>query len=320
MDWVDNEQGSPAPPEAPANEIGEVVISQWEFLRQAPTRDQVLDLLDTLPKVWGVATVDFADYVQALPQKKKIQVPHPERPNLMVDEYLESWTIYMGVAGRLKMLERAQEINAWTTVDFEPEPVTPTGIPGWLSIEPRLVYREYLVIYGEHKVRLGRKPGTAWVPYTDGKQAAGSNPFEKVETSARGRALGAWGFGVLPGSGIASVEEMQAIRGNAAYMQAEAEAGGGRVIGGGRKSRDVLLEETRGMVEQLRQAAGQSDEEVRLDVVAVLQKIGVTGNLLPEGSDGEIDWSKVKDGQLQLLIGRAQEQIRRLVGRLEPPS
>ena len=236
------------------DEDGEPVdapLANWEFLGHAPTHEDVRALLLTLPDVWGLKYVDFIDYVQPLPQNKKVKKPHPTNPNLEIEDRVEAYTLYMGVAGRIKMLERAAEDYGWC-VDFTPEPVTPTGIPGYLNHADRLVYRVYVEIKAPiglprvvtegpelgrlsvaEYMSLGRKAGTAWVPATGGANAAGSNPYEKVETSALGRALGAWGFGVLPGSGIATVEEMQAIRGNRAYMDAEANATGH----GGRRGR-----------------------------------------------------------------------------------
>lgn len=191
---------------------GEVLaeFNDWTFVETPPTPDAVGELLASLKHVWGVETTDFADYVQPLPQKKKV-----DRFNERGQKYVEtvpSWTLYMSVAGRVQMVNTAALLNEWR-IDFEPEPVTPTGIPGYLNFEGRLVYREYCTIYergenGEWRV-FGRRPGTAWVPSSGGTNAAGTNPFEKVETSARGRAIATWGFGVFPGSGIASLEEMQ---------------------------------------------------------------------------------------------------------------
>ena len=200
--------GTPEPPDVTSEAAS--LIEQWEFVGEAPTRDRVTELLSRLPSVWGVKTVDFADYVQALPQRKKIKVPREPGSTVMIDQYLDCWTLYMSVAGRMKMLEAAAEQNGWM-VDFEPEPVTPTGCPGMLQMDERVVYREYVRIEawttdedGTPRIRkLGRKSGTAWVPSRGGSGAVSSNPYEKVETSARGRAIAAWGFGVLPGSGVA---------------------------------------------------------------------------------------------------------------------
>lgn len=286
-------------------------ISQWEFIDRAPTRQEVLDLLGTLPPQWGVQVLEFADYVQALPASKKTKRPHNERPEIMVDTYLDVWTLYMGVAGRQHMLRQIQEQNEWS-VDLEPERTTPTGIPGFLLLEPRLVYRERMIVHDKAGRCLGRKSGTAWVPFTGGKQAAGSNPFEKVETSARGRAIAAWGIGVLPGSGVASVEEMQNAGQNRAHLEAEQAQGQGRQGGGQpRRSRGELLQEALTVAEELRQERGIDEFEMRAKVGAFLSgNLGIA-NAYDEAK-GEIAWDKVKDGQITLLVNSLRDSLRAL--------
>ena len=111
-------------PEAVNQADAETTLNNWEFIGRAPTRDEVVALLGTAELIWGVEVLDFADYVQALPQRKKIKKPHPEKPNILVEEYIEAWTIYMSVAGRQQMLRQAQELHHWR-VDYRPEPVTP---------------------------------------------------------------------------------------------------------------------------------------------------------------------------------------------------
>ena len=307
-------------------QLAAALPSNWEFVDRTPTRADVMRLLIELEPVWGVAVKDFIDYIQALPQKKKVKAPHPDRPDLMVDKFIENFSLYMSVGGRQQMLRRAQEAHGWR-VDYRPEPITPTGVPGYLSFSGRLVYRVYVDIYapagplrsipgqeGEPSVSvrewmmLGTRSGTAWVPETGGSQAAGSNPYEKVETSALGRAIGAWGFGVLPGSGIATVEEMAAIAGNQAYQrQARSEGGGG-----GRESREGLMELTLSSIESYRQIAGMNDAEV-MDKVAkfLCERLGIKTSVY-DSVKHSVDWSMVKDGQLVMLRGVLGEGIRSL--------
>lgn len=292
-------------------------ISQWEFIGVPPTREDVIRLLNTLDPVWGVESVDFADYVQALPQKKKIKKPHPTNPSITIDEYVESWTLYMGVAGRMKMLENAARENNWR-VDFEPEPTTPVGIPGLLQHgDGRIVYREYVKVYevgtdGERR-EFGSKSGTAWVPYSGGSQAAGSNPYEKVETSARGRALAAWGFGVFPGSGIASVEEMQAAQQNQRVMDRQERGNGGG--NGGDRRRRPSREELQGRVlqsmEEFRQRLGSDEATFTQQIVTYLTGIGAKDVYSPD--TGQILWENVTDGHLQLLGNKIAEHLKDLV-------
>jgi hypothetical protein len=275
------------------------LISDWEFRKVPPTASDVVRLLKTLPDVYGVAYADYADYVQPLPQTKKIQPLRLPNGQLPPKEYVDTWTLYMSVAGRVQMLNAAAEKNDWA-VEHRPEMhPAPDCPPGFLEFAERLVYREYCVITapgpgGEERV-LGSKPGTAWVPRTGGSQAAGSNPYEKVETSARGRAIGAWGIGVLPGSGIASLEEMLGVSDNRQALAADEPTR----AGGSRKSRDDLLEEMFLNSERLREVSGL-DPEAHMAAVGqyLSQSLGVHRAI---AADGTIDWTKVKDGQIQMV-------------------
>jgi hypothetical protein len=292
-------------------------ISQWEFVDRVPTRGEVLDLLKTLPPVWGVNTWEFAEYVQGLPSTKKVKFR--DAAGRKVDEYRDIVTIYMSVSGRIKMLEAAQEMNDWV-VDFEPEPVTPTGIPGFVQNDERIVYREYVVISKlrdgrDEPLRIGRRPGTAWVPRTGGSQAAGSNPYEKVETSARGRALAAWGFGVLPGSGIASLEEMQGSRDNRTSMDAEQPAQQQADRPSGRRSRGDLMTDLLTAAEAIRQARGQEDDEIKTKLAQYCQQafgVDVAAEKDEGGMVTKVDLSKLRDGQLQLAINAMRDSLRQI--------
>lgn len=296
-------------------------ISNWEFLLEPPTTEAVLDLLKTLPPVHGIKHVDYADFVQALPQKKKIQKPHPHNPTLTVTESVENWVIYMSVAGRQAMLNAAAELNGWR-VEIEPEPNSPVGAPGFLSMETRIVYREYIKIWryvvGDEKTEelyLGVRNGMAWVPFSGGSNAAGSNPYEKVETSARGRALGAWGFGVFPGSGIASLEEMQGVAENKQAMDAQAPQGSGPAENTRRPGREQLLEKALTAVEALRQETSDTEE-------GITSKVGryVTKNLGAVAAYDEsrnlMHWDGLKDGQLMMLEKFLNQKVAQIQGEL----
>jgi hypothetical protein len=298
-------------------------INQWEFSINPPTREQVLSLLTGHRDIWGLEYQQYADYVQALPQTKKI-TKRVEGGNGRKEEiYYENWTLYVSVGGRIAMLSELTEVNGWTT-NFVPEPVTPTGVPGFISLgegsdQGRIIYREYLEIYEGEKL-IGRKPGTAWVPYKGGAQAAGSNPYEKVETSARGRALGAWGIGVVPGSGIATVEEIAQMWENKAAVDQ------GRrpttVVGNTRKSREQLLEEADNAMEELRDLSGWSPDEINTQVANYMTNmLGIKNPAKPteDGKDIELDWSLPKDGQLVMLTNDLKGQSEQLRNGLTNP-
>lgn len=168
-------------------------LTNWEFIDRVPTVEEVKALLESVPDQWGVRVVDFADYVQALPQTKKVKVKmeNDRGRKVDVDQYHAVWTLYMSVAGRIAMLRAAAEINDWR-VDMSPDPGA-GGVGGYVELTPledlpdegkagRIVYREAIMIWrtaGPVQECLGSKTGTAWVPARGGQQAAGSNPFEK---------------------------------------------------------------------------------------------------------------------------------------------
>lgn len=279
-------------------------VKLWQFFGEPPSADQVADLLLGLPTVWGVDTAEFIEFVQPLPSRVRVKRPHPTNPAVKVDEYLDTFTLYMSVAGRVKMLERAQAEHSWS-VYVEPEPVTPTGMPGYLAWEPRLVHRVYVKIVGEEG-DVGVRYGTAWVPFSGGSQAAGSNPFEKVETSALGRALGAWGFGVLPGSGIASLEEMQGLVQNRAGMEAEADPSAQEAA----QTEGDLLMTTLTLLEESRQLRGESDEETKARAGKyVKERFGLE---VYDPGKNELDWQRLRRGQLILMNNAMRETIRQL--------
>lgn len=291
----------------------EEYVSNWEFVSRVPTTADVLALLETLGTCWGVSYVDYAEYVQALPQQKKVKVPVPNRPGLMQDKYIDCWTLYMSVAGRIRMVSDIGRVNNWA-IDFEPEPFTPTNVPGMLRMDDKIVYREYCTVRSipddpkEEPRLIGRRPGTAWVPETGGKQAAGSNPFEKVETSARGRAIAAWGIGVLPGSGVASVEEIYGARENERALQRQGQRE--QMEGDVRQSHDEVVSEVLTLTEQLRQERGIDEEEAHAGTVRYLtEKVGAQAAV---GDGGVIDWSKVKMGQVVLLRNSLRQALKRL--------
>lgn len=298
----------------------------WEFVGAAPTIDQVRALLESLPPIYGLQTVDFIDYVQALDQSKKVKIQDAQGRD--ITQSIKVWVCYMSVAGRVAMVNQAAQLNGWR-VDFVPEPVTPTGVPGMIEIGDRIVYREYVDISfipdmypdseegaplilsgvwdgksGPVTIALGRRPGTAWVPYSGGSAAAGSNPYEKVETSARGRALAAWGFGVLPGSGIASLDEMN----QQAQNKVAAARGGGAAA---RLPRDQMISQCQAKLEEFRQESGQTMEQM-IDIIGpYLAGIGVPDPI--NKASGQVNWTNLRDGHLSMFLNRLKEELGRIV-------
>lgn len=270
-------------------------IGQFEFVDRTPSREEVLDLLKTLPPVFGVEYAQIANWVQGLPSSKKST--RVDEQGRKIQEYHDVTTLYVSVAGRLQMLRLAAEEHGWV-VNFVPDPAC--SPPGMLQMDDRIVYREFLEIRDGNDRLLGSKPGMAWVPAKGGSAAAGSNPYEKVETAARGRALAAWGFGVLPGSGIASLEEMQGVRTN---QQALAEPAGEKKAE--RPSREDMESQIRTLIEEVRQGRGKTQEQMFTEIASFGQKTfgkSLAGVADETGAVTELTFKGLKDGQLQLLV------------------
>lgn len=301
------------------------LISTWDFNNEPPTPAQVVDLLKTLPPVWGVEYVNFADYVQALPQGKKVEIPNPKNPRTKILERMQTWSIYMPVAGRIKMLETASRINGWT-VNIRPEPVVPEGCPpGYLRFLGTLLFRVYVEITtdpeqtdrysfankdGEVYPCNGVRFGTANITISD-KGIGATNPWEKVETSALGRALGAWGFGVLPGVGIASIEEMQIATANLASAQSHPEARRGPSTASPEYKAE-LVSKARKFSEDTRMARSMDVDEWNAGTIKYLQAVGVDD--VPLNEDGSVDFGRILPGALETFNAYMLETLAKYSG------
>jgi hypothetical protein len=293
---------APAVVAEPDDEVTEAApMGSWEFIGDPPTSEQVKALLETLPTIWGIRQETFWEYVQPLSQSKNIAT---ERG---VKDFRVVWNLYFTVAGRVAMINQAAIINDWT-VSFEPEPnATP---PGFLEYGDRLVYREYCTIYrttsDEELVLFGRRPGTAWVPGSGGSGAVATNRFEKVETSARGRSIAAWGFGVIPGSGIASFDEMLAARDNTA----EPRPRGGQQAGPPmpRMSRGDMESALRQGIVEYSHLTGVSDDQAAQNTQDYAAK-NFNRVLTIDPDTDAVDFGPLKDGEIALFLRFIQSQV-----------
>lgn len=291
----DDELTSEVPPEDQG-----VEFTSWEF-QQTPTTQEVYDKLSTLGEWWGLRPENYIEYIQPLSQSKNFGRGTQK-------DYRTVWTLYVTVAGRIAMIRDAAKINDWT-VNFVPEPHTPTGIPGMLQFDSdRIVYREYVEIYtDEGETLVGRKPGTAWVPASGGGGAVASNRFEKVETSSRGRAIAAWGFGVLPGSGIASLDEMLSLSDVQKAVQQERQRA---TQGGPRLSRDDLETELRMKIVEFQQVSKSSDEQMAERVKRYVKTS--FGKDIAHEDSGAWDLSILKTGEIVLFRNRMADEIQKM--------
>jgi hypothetical protein len=148
------------------------------------TREQVLEICRRAPAVGAVKHEEFADYVVPLQQRKKID-----------DEWVTVQVPYMAVDGKLAMANEDHRRQG-KRLDF--------GTPQVLvdnAEQLTLLVTVTSEIYGtRHGIATSRRIG--------GTETEREFPWEVAETSAIGRALSAMGYGLFPGSGLASAEDM----------------------------------------------------------------------------------------------------------------
>jgi hypothetical protein len=244
----------------------------WEFINRIPDKAEVLGLLASLPEQWGVKPLDFAEHVQPISQPQKILDIHA--PKGAPDRYQWVTKLYMSVAGRIQMLNKAWEVNKWSRVEFVPEPQTSTGSAGLLMpLDGKAVYRVILRIFNREGDEIGSRPGMA--------SRTGSSLFEKAETAAHGRAVAAWGIGVLPGSGVASLDEMQTSERDRPAEQDTAKPGQKA------PDRDELRIQVASLSEDIRRRRHMTDKEA---------------------AAAELTWLVDRGGQKQVVVWDEEEQ------------
>jgi hypothetical protein len=149
------------------------------------TRDDIVQLLEKAGPVGTVHHRDFIDFVLLRDKQQKVD-----------GQWITVQQPYMTVDGRIAMACR-DHTNHGRRLDFrDPEVIE--------NSELRLTLRVTLEseIYGRrHGIASSRLDG-AGSPFELG------HPWEVAETSALGRALGAMGYGLLPGAGLVFAEEI----------------------------------------------------------------------------------------------------------------
>ncbi len=148
------------------------------------TREQILQILRATPNVGKATHEEFADYVVALAQRRRDKdgwqnVEHP----------------YMTVDGKLAMANQ-DHARQGKRLDFG-TPIVLVDNQEQLTLLVSVTSE----IYGaRHGIATSRRIG--------GTAAEREFPWEVAETSATGRALSMMGYGLFPGSGLASAEDM----------------------------------------------------------------------------------------------------------------
>ncbi len=151
-------------------------------------RDDILQLLEKAGPIGTVHHRDFIDFVLLLDKQQKVN-----------GEWITIQQPYMTVDGRIAMACR-DHTNQGKRLDFlEPQIVE--------NSELRLTLRVTVEseIYGRRHGIASSRLGGAGSPFERG------HPWEVAETSAVGRALGAMGYGLLPGAGLVSAEEAMLV-------------------------------------------------------------------------------------------------------------
>ncbi len=148
------------------------------------TREELLALCRRAKDVGSVKHEDFIDFVVVLESKRKAD-----------DEWQTTEHAYMAVDGKLAMANEDHRKQG-KRLDFA-EPHILLDNPEQLTLQVTITSE----IYGtRHGIATSRRKG--------GTNAEREFPWEVAETSAIGRALAAMGYGLIPGAGLASAEDM----------------------------------------------------------------------------------------------------------------
>jgi hypothetical protein len=147
-------------------------------------REDIIALCRKARDVGKVRHEDYCDFVLALEKRRRSG-----------DEWTSSESAYMSVDGKLAMANEDHRLQG-KRLDFE----TPVVL---VNNEDQLTLMVVIVseMYGRrHGIATSRKNGYSPVER--------QFPWEVAETSAIGRALASMGYGLLPGAGLASAEDM----------------------------------------------------------------------------------------------------------------
>lgn len=153
------------------------------------TREEVLALCRKARDVGAVKHEDYVDYVVVLESKRMVG-----------GEWQTVEHAYMAVDGKLAMANEDHRKQG-KRLDFH-EPKVLLDNPEQLTLLVTVTSE----IYGtRHGIATSRKKG--------GTAAERDFPWEVAETSAIGRALAAMGYGLIPGAGLASAEDVMRATG-----------------------------------------------------------------------------------------------------------
>lgn len=153
------------------------------------TSEDILEICERAGAVGAVTHAEFANFVIVLSRSKKVD-----------NEWVNIENCYMPVEGKVAMA-RADHARQEKKMFVQPLTVL-------VNTEQSLTVQ--VVIQSEI---YGTSVGTATSRLGKGTNAEKEQPYEVAETSAIGRALAGFGYGILPGSGLASAEDMERVDG-----------------------------------------------------------------------------------------------------------
>jgi len=157
-----------------------------------PSMEEVVEFLSAIPPREDFGDnqiVKYAQFVRPLKQYSKGSG--------------NSWTLYMTVDGRIQQC-RDVHVSQGKSYHEKVRILPPDEVP-------RLDKQGYLVVQVSIDSELHGcvTDFATGVLGPDAKFVDKTNPLENATTSARGRALAAFGYGIIPGAGIASAEEVE---------------------------------------------------------------------------------------------------------------
>lgn len=165
------------------------------------TREEILALCRKARDVGTIKHEEFIDYIVVLESRRKVD-----------DEWQSVEHAYMAVDGKLAMANEDHRKQS-KRLDFG-EPKILLDNAEQLTLQVTVTSEIYGARHGI-ATRSRKKGGT---------HAEREFPWEVAGTSAIGRALAAMGYGLLPGTGLASAEDM--LRAQTANAQASGNGNG----------------------------------------------------------------------------------------------
>lgn len=288
--------------------------SRW--IGEPPTSDEFADWFKkAVPLHDGMDPERYVGGVTLIPAKEKRQVEQRKGNAVqIVDQYRMTFTPYAKVETRLAYFWDLCAKNGWLG---EISPVIPdtamrefnsmqVGEPFYLAPYMREDGRMGLQRACTMRVRIydpergGKHGGVVMLPPAGTKVGAFSSDLNsalRVETGAVGRALGMAGMLVIPGSGVATAEDMHELAGQTDALPDNSEPtlpaapGGG---GGAAAAADPSLE--------------QRAAELRLRIESDFP--GIADELEAWAQERSININEPKDTQLRALVKQMEKKLK----------